>query len=132
MGQQIGALDTLYNYLSPAKEGDRFRLDLVSFTSPSPPKGGGFPKRFLETDISNERIKTETMTIREDIIKNNLNSLIGKTVYVMFDDKIVIETIQSIDEYQLFCKKYIIQMDKQFFYSMEELIDYLIKTKAEI
>ncbi len=72
------------------------------------------------------------MTIREDIIKNNLNSLIGKTVYVMFDDKIVIETIQSIDEYQLFCKKYIIQMDKQFFYSMEELIDYLIKTKAEI
>ena len=42
MGQQIGVLDTLYNYLSPAKEGDRFRLELVSFASPPPPKGGGF------------------------------------------------------------------------------------------
>jgi len=43
MGQQIGVLDTLYNYLSPAKEGDRFKLDLVSFTSPlSDNKDGGF------------------------------------------------------------------------------------------
>jgi len=42
MDQQIGVLDTLYNYLSPAKAGDRFRLDLVSFASPPPPKGGDF------------------------------------------------------------------------------------------
>jgi hypothetical protein len=47
MGQQIGVLDVLYNYLSPAKEGDRFRLELVSFTSPlSDNRGGGFRSGF--------------------------------------------------------------------------------------
>jgi hypothetical protein len=46
MDQQIGVLDTFYNYLSPAKEDDRFRLDLVSFASPPPPKGGGFRSGF--------------------------------------------------------------------------------------
>jgi len=71
------------------------------------------------------------MTIK-DIIKNNLNSLIGKTIYIMFDNKIIIESIQSVDEYQLFCKKYMIKMEKQFFYSMEDLINYLVQTKIEI
>jgi len=42
MGQQTGVSYTLYNYLSPAKAGDRFRLNLVSFASPPPPEGGGF------------------------------------------------------------------------------------------
>jgi len=37
----------LYNYLSPAKEGDRFELELVSFASPlSDNIGGSFRSDF--------------------------------------------------------------------------------------
>ena len=76
--------------------------------------------------------------LTKDITNKTLDSLIGRIVYFMIDSHVIKGTISSYDDHQLFCSgregvsKYSILRNKEFFFTEEELVKYLIRYKEDL